>query len=133
MSRILAAMRGRPPSRGCVGTGKRYCRAPAGTRRLVAPHPVTASSVRHKHVKTARDQVSGTFMPQKVRIALDAMGGDAGASVVIPGAAISLSRHPGTEFLLFGDRAKIDPELDKHPALKKVSRVTHTDVAVGNH
>ena len=43
-------------------------------------------------------------MPQKVRIALDAMGGDAGASVVIPGAAISLTRHPGTEFLLFGDR-----------------------------
>src|SRR6201988_999761 len=70
-------------------------------------------------------------MPQKVRIALDAMGGDAGASVVIPGAAISLSRHPGTEFLLFGDRAKIDPELDKHAALKKVSRVVHTDVAVG--
>ena len=50
-------------------------------------------------------------MPQKVRIALDAMGGDVGASVVIPGAAISLARHPGTEFLLFGDRAKIDPEL----------------------
>ena len=69
-------------------------------------------------------------MPQKVRIALDAMGGDVGASVVIPGAAISLTRHPGTEFLLFGDRARIDPELDKHPALKKVSRVIHTDVAV---
>jgi len=72
-------------------------------------------------------------MPQKVRIALDAMGGDAGASVIIPGAAISLNRHPGTEFLLFGDRAKIDPELEKHPALKKASRVIHTDVAVGNH
>ena len=40
-------------------------------------------------------------MPQKVRIALDAMGGDVGAAVVIPGAAVSLSRHPDTEFLLF--------------------------------
>src|ERR1044071_4149350 len=70
-------------------------------------------------------------MPQKVRIALDAMGGDAGASVIIPGAAISLSRHPGTEFLLFGDRAKIDAELANHPALKAASRVIHTDVAVG--
>jgi phosphate acyltransferase len=99
---------------------------------LVAPHSATASSARPKHAKAARDQVSGTFMPQKVRIALDAMGGDAGASVVIPGAAISLSRHPGTEFLLFGDRARIDPELDKHPALKKVSRVIHTDVAVSS-
>jgi glycerol-3-phosphate acyltransferase PlsX len=80
-----------------------------------------------------KDQVSGTFMPQKVRIALDAMGGDIGASVVIPGAAISLSRHPDTEFLLFGDRALIEAELAKHPAMKAVSRVIHTDVAVSGH
>jgi phosphate acyltransferase len=70
-------------------------------------------------------------MPQKVRIALDAMGGDVGASVVVPGAAISLSRHPDTEFLLVGDRARIEPELDRHPALKAASRVIHTDVAIG--
>ena len=57
-------------------------------------------------------------MPQKVRIALDAMGGDVGASVVVPGAAISLSRHPSTEFLLFGKRELIEPELARHPALK---------------
>jgi glycerol-3-phosphate acyltransferase PlsX len=72
-------------------------------------------------------------MPQKVRIALDAMGGDIGASVVIPGAAISLSRHPDTEFLLFGDRALIEAQLAKHPAMKAVSRVVHTDVAVAMH
>ena len=72
-------------------------------------------------------------MPQKVRIALDAMGGDVGASVVVPGAAISLTRHPGIEFLLFGDHALIDPQLEKHPALKAVSRVVHTDVAVSMH
>jgi glycerol-3-phosphate acyltransferase PlsX len=72
-------------------------------------------------------------MPQKVRIALDAMGGDFGASVVVPGAAISLGRHPETEFLLFGDRALIDPQLASHPALKAVSRVIHTDVAVSMH
>ncbi len=72
-------------------------------------------------------------MPQKVRIALDAMGGDVGASVVVPGAAISLSRHPDTEFLLFGDRALIEPELARHPALQAASRVVHTDVAVSMH
>lgn len=72
-------------------------------------------------------------MPQKVRIALDAMGGDVGAPVVIPGAAISLKRHPDTEFLLFGDRAQIEPELARHPALKAASRIIHTDVAVANH
>jgi phosphate acyltransferase len=70
-------------------------------------------------------------MPQKVRIALDAMGGDVGASVVIPGAAASLNRHPDTEFLLFGDQALIEPQLAKHPAMKAASRVVHTDVAVG--
>jgi glycerol-3-phosphate acyltransferase PlsX len=69
-------------------------------------------------------------MPQKVRIALDAMGGDVGASVVIPGAAISLARHPGTEFLLFGDRVLIEQQLARHAALKAVSQVIHTDVAV---
>ncbi len=69
-------------------------------------------------------------MPQKVRIALDAMGGDFGPSVVVPGAALSLVRHPDSEFLLFGDSALIEAELAKHPALKKVSQVFHTDVAV---
>jgi phosphate acyltransferase len=90
-------------------------------------------SVRGRAHQTARDQVSGTFMPQKVRIALDVMGGDVGASVVIPGAAISLTRHPDSEFLLFGDRAKIDAELAKHPALQAASQVFHTDVAVSSH
>ena len=72
-------------------------------------------------------------MPQKVRIALDAMGGDVGASVVIPGAAISLTRHPHSEYLLFGDRALIEPQLAKHPALKATSRIIHTDIAVSMH
>ena len=52
---------------------------------------------------------------------------------IIPGAAISLSRHPDTEFLLFGDRALIEAQLAKHPAVKAVSRVIHTDVAVSMH
>src|SRR6201993_5286910 len=69
-------------------------------------------------------------MPQKVRIALDAMGGDVGASVVVPGAANSLSRHPDSEFLLVGKRELIEPELERYPKLKAVSRVIHPDVAV---
>ncbi|ANW01842.1 phosphate acyltransferase PlsX [Bradyrhizobium icense] len=72
-------------------------------------------------------------MPKKVRIALDAMGGDVGASVVIPGAAISLERHPDSEFLLYGDSKQIDEQLAKYPALKKASRVIHTDVTVSMH
>jgi glycerol-3-phosphate acyltransferase PlsX len=69
-------------------------------------------------------------MPSKVRIALDAMGGDAGAAVVIPGAAISLGRHRDTEFLLVGDRARIEPELARYPQLRAASTIIHTDVAV---
>ncbi|MBN8961649.1 MAG: phosphate acyltransferase PlsX [Rhizobiales bacterium] len=69
-------------------------------------------------------------MAKKVRIALDAMGGDVGPSAVIPGAAISLTRHPDSEFVLFGDSAAIAPQLEAHPALKAVSRVVHTDVMI---
>jgi phosphate acyltransferase len=69
-------------------------------------------------------------MSEKVRIALDAMGGDHGASVVVPGAEISLRRHPDMEFILFGDADIVAPLLDEHPRLKAASRLVHTEVAV---
>jgi glycerol-3-phosphate acyltransferase PlsX len=69
-------------------------------------------------------------MPDKVRIALDAMGGDHGTSVVVPGADRALAAHPDSSFILFGDRTKIDPILDAHPRLKAAAKVVHTDVAV---
>ena len=72
-------------------------------------------------------------MPHKVRIALDAMGGDHGAAVVVPGAELSLSRHPDIEFFLFGDRAAVEPLLDARPQLKAASRVVHTDIVVQMH
>src|SRR5262249_18340528 len=49
---------------------------------------------------------------------------------VIPVAAISLTRHPDAEFLLFGDRGRIEEQLARHPAMKAASRIIHTDVAV---
>jgi glycerol-3-phosphate acyltransferase PlsX len=69
-------------------------------------------------------------MPQQVRIALDAMGGDHGPSVVVPGAARALAQHPDSTFILVGDQAKIEPLLAAHPRLKAASRLLHTDVAV---
>ncbi|HEU0061217.1 MAG TPA: phosphate acyltransferase PlsX [Hyphomicrobiaceae bacterium] len=69
-------------------------------------------------------------MPGKVRIALDTMGGDHGAAVVIPGAELSQQRHPDAEFLLFGDRSVVEPLLATRPALKAAARFTHTDIAV---
>src|SRR5260221_4799827 len=72
-------------------------------------------------------------MPQRVRIALEAMGGDHGAAMVVPGAELSLTRHPDIEFLLFGDRLVVEPLLESRPLLKAASQLVHTDVAVQMH
>ena len=69
-------------------------------------------------------------MKDNLTIALDAMGGDLGPDMVIPGAALSAIRHPGFRFLLFGDRARIAPLLERHPKLKERSEIRHTDVFV---
>lgn len=69
-------------------------------------------------------------MAASVTIALDAMGGDHGPSVVVPGAAIALVRHPDTRFLIVGNAARIEPELEQHPVLAEKSEILHTDVAV---
>jgi glycerol-3-phosphate acyltransferase PlsX len=58
------------------------------------------------------------------------MGGDHGASVVVPGAAIALVRHPDTRFLLVGDAARIEAELKEHPSLVAKAEILHSDVAV---
>jgi glycerol-3-phosphate acyltransferase PlsX len=64
-------------------------------------------------------------------IALDVMGGDHGAKIVIPGAALSLVRHPDIRYLLVGDEGVIAPELGQHPKLAEASDILHTDVAIG--
>ena len=69
-------------------------------------------------------------MGAPVTIALDAMGGDHGPSVVIPAAAIALIRRPEMRFILVGDTAQIEPELAAHPALAAKSEIIHTDVAI---
>ncbi len=69
-------------------------------------------------------------MSKPVRISLDAMGGDHGASVVVPGAALALERHPEIRFLMFGDEAVIRPLLDTRAALKERTEVRHTSVVV---
>jgi glycerol-3-phosphate acyltransferase PlsX len=68
-------------------------------------------------------------MPQRVRIALDAMGGDHGPAVVLAGAELALERDPGLEFVLYGNESIIAPLLTRHPALR-AARLIHTDVAV---
>lgn len=69
-------------------------------------------------------------MSQSLIIALDAMGGDHAPEMVVAGADIARERHPDVRFLLFGDAAKIEPLLDRYPALKGVAEVRHTADAV---
>src|SRR6201996_7054826 len=139
-------MRKRQGLGGCFATPKRYC--PATRSDGDAPLAGRVANKVAKQVAEKRTtQLAGELaskglstktsgfrdiMPQKVRIALDAMGGDVGASVVVPGAAIALARHPDSEFLLFGKSELIEAELANHSKLKAASRVIHTDVAVSS-
>ena len=63
-------------------------------------------------------------------ISLDAMGGDGGPGVVVPGAAKAREHHPDVRFVFFGHRARIEAELAGHPALRQASSIVHTDIAV---
>jgi phosphate acyltransferase len=63
-------------------------------------------------------------------VSLDAMGGDRGPEVVIPGAALSLVRRPQLRFRLYGDEARITEQLAQHPDLAARSEIFHTDMVV---
>lgn len=69
-------------------------------------------------------------MPSHPKISIDAMGGDLGPNMVVPGLDISLSRHPELKFHLYGDEALVKPVLDEYPRVRKASELIHTDVTV---
>jgi phosphate acyltransferase len=69
-------------------------------------------------------------MTKPVRIALDAMGGDFGPSVVLPGADLAAMRRTDTEFLLFGDEKELRPLLDQQKYLKARAKIIHTTVSI---
>ncbi len=66
------------------------------------------------------------------RIAIDAMGGDEGVSVMIAGAALARRRHERFRFILFGNAAQIAAALDNHPNLRAASEIVHCDDVVTN-
>ena len=69
-------------------------------------------------------------MTLKPRIAIDAMGGDEGVSVMIAGAALARHRHESFKFLLVGDETRIKLALDSHPGLRAASEILHTEGVV---
>ena len=69
---------------------------------------------------------------QTVTVALDAMGGDHAPAMVVQGAAIAMRRLPHTEFLLFGDKARLEPLVARHKKLAARFHIQHTDERVAD-
>lgn len=69
-------------------------------------------------------------MADPVIISVDAMGGDHGPAVTIPGSALALERTPDMRFRFFGDEPQIREALKAYPTLAAVSAVVHSDIAV---
>ncbi|MBN9464317.1 phosphate acyltransferase PlsX [Brevundimonas sp.] len=71
-------------------------------------------------------------MPAPVTISLDAMGGDHGPSVVVPGVKSYIHTHggEGVRFLLHGDQAKIAAELTRCGLSAEGVEIRHTEKVV---
>ena len=67
------------------------------------------------------------------RIAIDAMGGDEGLSVMVEGAALAVAANPALRFLLIGDEARIASAIAGRAALARASIIQHApDVVAGD-
>ncbi|HEY9233656.1 MULTISPECIES: phosphate acyltransferase PlsX [Phenylobacterium] len=69
-------------------------------------------------------------MTKSLVISVDAMGGDHGPSVVVPGVAQAATEAGGLRFLLHGDETAIVAELAKHAGLKDRVEIRHADRVV---
>jgi glycerol-3-phosphate acyltransferase PlsX len=70
-------------------------------------------------------------MTTKIRLALDAMGGDHAPKVVVQGADIALERVPDLSFVLVGDRDRVMPLIEQTKRLKTSDfDFIHTDEVV---
>ncbi len=67
---------------------------------------------------------------KQVRIAVDAMGGDLGPEMVVPGCALALEKRPDCKFIFFGQEDRIRSLLSAHPALAGNATVVHSDVVI---
>jgi glycerol-3-phosphate acyltransferase PlsX len=65
-----------------------------------------------------------------ITISIDAMGGDHGASVVIPALMTVATRRTDIRFIIYGHEEIVRPELDKFPKLAAISELVHCEVAV---
>jgi glycerol-3-phosphate acyltransferase PlsX len=66
------------------------------------------------------------------RIAIDAMGGDAGPAAMIAGAAKAMRRDAELRFTFYGDEDQVQAQLRRHPALSRNSQVVHSAEAIAS-
>ncbi|HEX5239246.1 MAG TPA: phosphate acyltransferase PlsX [Sphingomicrobium sp.] len=64
------------------------------------------------------------------RIAIDAMGGDAGPAAMIAGAARALRKDPSLQFTFYGDEPRVREELDRHKTLRPSHAIVHSPEAI---
>lgn len=64
------------------------------------------------------------------RIAIDAMGGDAGPAAMLGGVARALRSDRSLRFLLIGDEARIRPELERHSLPAGAVEIVHSSDAI---
>lgn len=65
-----------------------------------------------------------------IRISIDAMGGDHGPEIVMPGLLRVAERRPDVRFLIYGREDVVSPYFIKHPRLRAISQFVHCEVAV---
>ncbi len=65
-----------------------------------------------------------------ITISIDAMGGDRGPAPVITGLLRALRRNPRLRFLVFGDRAVLEPLVAKRRLLRERVEVRHAEAVV---
>jgi len=71
-------------------------------------------------------------LTKRLTISVDAMGGDDAPEMVVAGMELARQRLPHVDFLLFGDREKVEPLLASYPSLQKRCEFRHTDEMVLN-
>ncbi|MEM0905854.1 MAG: phosphate acyltransferase PlsX [Pseudomonadota bacterium] len=67
---------------------------------------------------------------ETIRLAIDAMGGDEGPLMVLPGLDLVLKRCPPLRFDLFGDEPTLQEHLKALPDLAAACTIHHTTVAI---
>jgi glycerol-3-phosphate acyltransferase PlsX len=89
------------------------------------PKPLFSADI---HEGSLRD--NDRDIARVIRISIDAMGGDHGPNIILPGLLKVVERRPDVRFLIYGQEEKVRPILAKLPRLVEASTFTHCEVAV---